>query len=75
MKHGAVDYLQKPFSPRDIRELVSRIMDREALDAQKAQGYAGCIELAKKCVNQKLRRGGRTRPQGHVARSLAPGGV
>lgn len=53
MKHGAVDYLQKPFSPRDIRELVSRIMDREALDAQKAQDYAGCIELAKKFVNEK----------------------
>ena len=53
MKHGAVDYLQKPFAPKDIRELVSRIMDREALDAQKAQGYADYIELAKKYVNQK----------------------
>jgi len=53
MKHGAVDYLQKPFAPRDIRELVSRIMDRKALDAQKALDYSGCIELAKKSVNER----------------------
>jgi len=53
MKHGAVDYLQKPFAPRDIRELVSRIMDRQALDARKAHDYAGYIELAKKYVNDR----------------------
>jgi DNA-binding NtrC family response regulator len=53
MKHGAVDYIQKPFAPKEIRELVSRILDREKLDVQKAQDYAGCIELAKKCVNEK----------------------
>jgi len=53
MKHGAVDYLQKPFAPRDIRELVSRIMDRRALDARRAHDYAGCIELAKKYVNER----------------------
>ena len=41
MKHGAVDYIQKPFAPKDIRELVSRILDRQTLDARKAQGYAG----------------------------------
>jgi DNA-binding response OmpR family regulator len=53
MKHGAVDYLQKPFAPADIREIMARIMDRQTLDAQKAHDYAGCIELAKKCASEK----------------------
>lgn len=53
MKHGAVDYLQKPFAPKDIRDMVCRIMNREALDAQKAQDYAGFIELAKRFVNER----------------------
>ena len=35
MKMGAVDFIQKPFSPEEIRELVSRVMDREKLDEQK----------------------------------------
>jgi DNA-binding NtrC family response regulator len=35
MKMGAVDFIQKPFSPEEIRELVSRGMDREKLDEQK----------------------------------------
>ena len=26
MKHGAADYIQKPFSPREIRALVSRVL-------------------------------------------------
>jgi DNA-binding response OmpR family regulator len=34
MKLGAVDFIQKPFSPAEIRERVSRIMDREKLDEQ-----------------------------------------
>jgi len=29
MKLGAVDFIQKPFSPDEIRGLVSRVMDRE----------------------------------------------
>ena len=53
MKHGAVDYIQKPFAPREIRELVAKVLDRATLDVRKAQDYAGCIELAKKYVNEK----------------------
>jgi DNA-binding NtrC family response regulator len=53
MKHGAIDYIQKPFAPEEIRKLVSRMMDRATLDAQKARDYAGCIELAKKSVNER----------------------
>jgi len=35
IKLGAVDFIQKPFSSEEIRELVSRVLDREKLDEQK----------------------------------------
>jgi len=53
MKRGAVAYLQKPYEPNEIREIVARVLDRQTLDAQKAQDYAGWMEMARKCVNEK----------------------
>ncbi len=53
MKQGAVDFLQKPFGPEEIREMVSRVMDREKLDEQKFANYASYIELAKKCIGDR----------------------
>jgi DNA-binding response OmpR family regulator len=53
MKLGAVDFIQKPFSPKEIRELVSQVMDREKLDEQKAVDYASFVELAKRCVGDR----------------------
>jgi CheY-like chemotaxis protein len=53
MKLGAVDFIQKPFSPKEIRELVSQVMDREKLDEQKAVGYDSFVELAKRCVGDR----------------------
>jgi len=50
MKLGAVDFIEKPFVPEEIRELVARVMDRETLDEQKVTDYASSIELAKKSV-------------------------
>jgi FixJ family two-component response regulator len=47
---GAVDFVQKPFIPDEIREIVSRVMDREKLDEQKVADYASSIELAKKAI-------------------------
>ena len=47
---GAVDFVQKPFIPDEIREIVSRVMDREKLDEQKVMDYASSIELAKKAI-------------------------
>jgi len=54
MKLGAVDFIQKPFSPEEIRELVSRVMDREKLDEQKAADYGTSIELAKRSIGNRL---------------------
>ena len=50
MKLGAVDFIQKPFTPREIRYLVSKIIKRETLDKEKNQDYQSCLELAKRCV-------------------------
>jgi DNA-binding response OmpR family regulator len=53
MKLGAVDFIRKPFSPEEIRELVSRVMDREKLDEQKVVDYGSSLELAKRCVGDR----------------------
>jgi DNA-binding NtrC family response regulator len=53
MKLGAVDFMQKPFAPAEIRELVSRVMNRGKLDEQKASDYASYIELAKRCIGDR----------------------
>jgi DNA-binding NtrC family response regulator len=53
MKLGAVDFLQKPFNPNDIRELVHRVLDRENIDEQKAAAYHEFIELAKMNITRR----------------------
>jgi len=53
MKLGAVDFIQKPFTPKEIRGLVSRIIRRESLDKDKARDYDSCLELARKCVSDR----------------------
>jgi len=50
MKLGAADFIQKPFATEEIRELVSRVLDREKIDEQKTVDYASSIELAKRCI-------------------------
>jgi FixJ family two-component response regulator len=46
MKLGAVDFLQKPFNPAEIRALVTRASDLEGLAGQKARDYQTYVELA-----------------------------
>jgi len=50
MKLGAVDFVQKPCIPEEIREIVARVMDREKLDEQKVIDYSSSIEFAKKAI-------------------------
>lgn len=50
MKLGAVDFIQKPFSPEEIRELASQVLEREALDEATATDYHTMIELAKRSI-------------------------
>jgi DNA-binding NtrC family response regulator len=53
MKLGAVDFIQKPFAPKEVRELVRKVLDRESLQAEKVEDYEGHVELAKKCINER----------------------
>lgn len=53
MKLGAIEFIQKPFTPKEIRHLVSTIFQRTTLGKEKNQEYDSCLELAKKCVADK----------------------
>jgi DNA-binding NtrC family response regulator len=53
MKLGAVDFIQKPFAPKEIRAMVTKVLDREALAAEHAVSYEEHIELAKKSIGQQ----------------------
>lgn len=49
MKLGAVDYLQKPFTPSELRELVNRVLNRETIDSG---GYDAEIANARKLASE-----------------------
>ncbi|MEW6521134.1 MAG: response regulator [Thermodesulfobacteriota bacterium] len=53
MKLGAVDFIQKPFSPGEIRQLASRVLHRETLDEENAVDYPALIELAKRHISDR----------------------
>jgi DNA-binding response OmpR family regulator len=53
MKLGAVDFIQKPFSPGEIRDLAKLVISREALDEENAVDYRSLIELAKRHISDR----------------------
>jgi DNA-binding NtrC family response regulator len=53
MKLGVVDFIQKPFTPSEIRELVAKVIDRDSIEEQKAADYASHFELAKRCIAEQ----------------------
>jgi DNA-binding NtrC family response regulator len=50
MKLGVVDFIQKPFSPEEIRNLVTKVINRQTLENERIQNYDSCLENAKKCL-------------------------
>jgi DNA-binding NtrC family response regulator len=50
LKLGAVDFVQKPFTPDEIRSLVRRVIDRDVVEQQRADDYQSCLELAKRAM-------------------------
>lgn len=53
IKYGAVDFIQKPFVPDEIRELVSRVLDREKIELRDREEYRTYSELAKRSINER----------------------
>ena len=51
MKLGAVDYLQKPFAAKEIREVVARVLARGEIEEEQASDYESRLELAKNSIN------------------------
>jgi DNA-binding response OmpR family regulator len=53
MKLGAVDFIQKPFSPGEIRELVEEVLERETLGAEGATDYPTLIRISKRHITNR----------------------
>jgi len=53
MKLGAVDFIQKPFSPSEIRELATLVLKREAIEEENAVDYHSLIQLAKRHITDR----------------------
>jgi DNA-binding response OmpR family regulator len=53
MKLGAADFIQKPFSPSEIRELATQVLEREALDEENAVDYLSLIEISKRHISDR----------------------
>lgn len=49
---GAVAFLQKPFMPIEIRDLVQRALDSVTLEKARESNYRAAIGLARKCIGE-----------------------
>jgi len=53
MKLGAVDFIQKPFAPKEIRAVVESILARERLEPGAVTSYEDRIALAKRFITDR----------------------
>jgi DNA-binding NtrC family response regulator len=70
MKLGAIDYIQKPFTPQELREAVGRVLDRAGLMGQPIESYEQHLELARHLLNARDRQA--AIHQAHQAIALDP---
>lgn len=52
MKLGAVDFLQKPFTPKEIREIVAKFIKLQ-MPGGKTNDYMKYLDMAKHCLFEK----------------------
>ncbi|GAB6138262.1 sigma-54-dependent transcriptional regulator [Halanaerobaculum tunisiense] len=55
MKLGAIDYLRKPFTPDEIKDIVSEVIARNDLEFQEEElnTYQDYLHYAKSCINNQ----------------------
>ena len=53
MRLGAVDFIQKPFVPKELRDIVTQVLDRHKLEAAQTSDYESHVELIKRCMNDR----------------------
>lgn len=54
MKLGAVDFLQKPFAPQEIRDVVSQVLGRQKRRKEKPEDYTFFTASARKHIRGNL---------------------
>jgi DNA-binding NtrC family response regulator len=54
MKLGAVDFMQKPFTPEQIRNTVAKVLERRNFALNDAGNYDQNIEMSKKLIKDGL---------------------
>lgn len=50
MKLGAVDFISKPFTPDEIRNIVKEVLDRKNLQEEKLETFEEVIGYSKRCI-------------------------
>ncbi|PKL42399.1 MAG: response regulator [Candidatus Riflebacteria bacterium HGW-Riflebacteria-1] len=53
MKYGAVDFIQKPFSIKEIRDLATSVINRGELNEANANDYPSLIKLTRLKINER----------------------
>lgn len=53
MKLGAMDFLQKPFTPKELRDTVYQVLERESLGTEERSSYRGAMKIAKYCASKR----------------------
>lgn len=53
MKLGAIDFISKPFTPEEIREIIKKVLGREVLDEKGLKTFQDLIEYSKMCIIKK----------------------
>ncbi|MBK8990015.1 MAG: response regulator [Chloroflexi bacterium] len=51
MKLGAIDFIRKPFTPAELRDLVAAILERRQMLATAQRDYAGLLTLVKHLIS------------------------
>ena len=54
MKLGAVDFLQKPFAPQEIRDLVTQVFARQKKRKEKPEDYEFFVDSARNHIRNRL---------------------
>ncbi|MCK8827914.1 response regulator [Natroniella acetigena] len=69
MKLGALDYLRKPFSSEEIRDVVQEVLERRSskLKEEELDSYEDYLNYAKSCINKRNVRKGEEYLQKAVA--------
>lgn len=52
MKLGAADFMQKPFTPREIQDRVKEIIGRKGLEKENIDSYDSHIQYARQLISQ-----------------------